>query len=527
MIQFASLRANVSQQALEILQHPDAVLHVGKSKDASEIYEVLGPKTGATRITVWKGHDDLWHCDDDHHGHANQDAPCIHLIVAFVRLQHIAMPNTAATVHRKGRDRAAERRAWRRMAKRFPEVLQAILEAGVPAIMATPKPEPEPKDKPEPGAEPDAAKEKGGHPKRDLRAVVHQAVMRVQQRVSFEASSGLDNPWGACCASTLERFHADPDSARIMEMLVALSTWPLHDLERRLDPDGTGLSPQHFRAYYDERYRRSNGKKKPKKSKLDKLPPNAVLSAVDLRRRAREAEAEAKRLASLLEKPRKHTWAFAEFLWGYESTAILSYHFQDSPFGEAPRFLALLERARFMLEVKEIGGDKAYDANYIFQYADYHGIEAHIKIRDTGIPTNSDHSKKYRKAAMLGSIMDPEGHEAKANLRNNAETGNAAFKARLGDEIYCKGRRRDGKKDATALQVEVGCMVLAWNIQRLIHMEERHPPTEDRPGVVVDFTEGAERLRSRPWRSLSDMERELRKRFPPKGEGGVREQWKP
>jgi hypothetical protein len=36
------------------------------------------------------------------------------------------------------------------------------------------------------------------------------------------------------------------------------------------------------------------------------------------------------------------------------------------------------------------------------------------------------------------SRIDPEGFAAKANRRNNAETGNYAFEAVLRDQIYSK-----------------------------------------------------------------------------------------
>jgi hypothetical protein len=48
---------------------------------------------------------------------------------------------------------------------------------------------------------------------------------------------------------------------------------------------------------------------------------------------------------------------------------IAAIYTSQSQFGEAPAFLSLLRKALTTLDVKEIGGDKAYDANYIYQFA--------------------------------------------------------------------------------------------------------------------------------------------------------------
>ena len=97
---------------------------------------------------------------------------------------------------------------------------------------------------------------------------------------------------------------------------------------------------QHFSAYFDERYHK------------------------DRRRQAERREDKKKD-----DGPRKHHWTFTEILWTYRYTMIAAIHTSQNQFGEAPVFLPLLRRAMTMLDVKEIGGDKAYDANYIYQFA--------------------------------------------------------------------------------------------------------------------------------------------------------------
>lgn len=48
---------------------------------------------------------------------------------------------------------------------------------------------------------------------------------------------------------------------------------------------------------------------------------------------------------------------------------IAALYAQPGPFGEAPRLLPLLERASIMLDLRELGADKAYNAYYIYEYA--------------------------------------------------------------------------------------------------------------------------------------------------------------
>lgn len=137
-----------------------------------------------------------------------------------------------------------------------------------------------------------------------------------------------------------------------------------------------------------------------------------------------------------------------------------------------------------MLEIKELGGDKAYDSNSIYRYAREHGIDAQIKVRNTPFPSYSTHKKKYRKAHMIAARLDPEGFAAKANRRNNAETGNHAFKATLGDQIY--------SKNATAQRSEILCMCIAYNLTRLVFLEIERD-------VEVDFAGGTQILQQTAW----------------------------
>ena len=82
---------------------------------------------------------------------------------------------------------------------------------------------------------------------------------------------------------------------------------------------------------------------------------------------------------------------------------------------------------------------------------------------------------------MLNARLDPKGFAAKANRRNNAETGNHAFKAILGDQIY--------SKSAQAQRCEILCMCIAYNLTRLVLFEAEHERE-------VDFQEGTSRLRA-------------------------------
>ena len=60
-----------------------------------------------------------------------------------------------------------------------------------------------------------------------------------------------------------------------------------------------------------------------------------------------------------------------------------------------------------MLDIEEVGGDKAYDANYISRYAKEHSIDARIKVRRGPIPSYCHHGKKYRKAHMIDAASTP------------------------------------------------------------------------------------------------------------------------
>ena len=140
-----------------------------------------------------------------------------------------------------------------------------------------------------------------------------------------------------------------------------------------------------------------------------------------------------------------------------------------------------------MLDIEEVGGDKAYDANYISRYAKEHGIDAQIKVRRGPIPSYCHHGKKYRKAHMIDARLDPEGFAAKVNRRNHAETGNHAFKAVLGDQIY--------RKNAQVQLGEILCMCIAYSLTRLVLLEAER-------NIDIDFRPGIEALQCKPWSSM-------------------------
>jgi hypothetical protein len=87
-------------------------------------------------------------------------------------------------------------------------------------------------------------------------------------------------------------------------------------------------------------------------------------------------------------------------------------------------------------------------------------------------------SKAYR-AYVHESRIDPEGYTAKANRRNNAETGNHAFRTILGDQIY--------SKSALAQRCKILCTCIAYNMIHLVLFEVER-------GADVDFAGRATRL---------------------------------
>mgnify|MGYP001614015125 CR=1 FL=1 len=430
---FRRLPRNMVQNTMRILGHEDAVLRVDRDH-----FEVLSLRTPSRRVKVHR-RDDLWRCRVDTDN--NQDRPCSHILAARVYAGELDLPNTAATVWKKTdekRDHSLETRAWEAVPTMFPELLKRLLEQGLP--VAAPPPV-----------------EIRGRPPKQTYPLVYQSIMRVAWRKSLRVSRGemlrVDheefNPYGSCGIATLSRFIANPATTTLLEKLLALTTWPARPYETIVHPDGTGLTEQHFGAYYDERYA-----KKEKKG------------------------------------PREHVWTYAEILWTYRYTMIAAIYAQQGPFGEAPWLIPLLERAALMLDMRELGGDKAYNSYAIDTYLAAHGIDSQIKVKANANPTYSSGKKKAYKRRVEEARLDPKGFAAKANRRNNAETGNHAFKAVLGDQVY--------SKNAIAQRNEILCMAIAYNLKRLVLLGLKE-------GVDVDFTGGAQVLAARPWVRLETV----------------------
>ncbi len=452
----ASLPRNMVQNAMKILALPDAVTR----KDVNH-YEVVSLRTPSRKVPVYR-RGDVWRCRSDKHN--TQENPCSHILAVLITNGEVERPNTAAAVWRKGlegRNKAAEVEAWRRVPTRLPEMLAELLRDGLPAIVDLDVI--------------DRVHAKG-RPSKPLFAQCYQAINRVAFRTSLATAEGsmslphhmLHNPYGPCSRSTISRFLNDHGTKLTMLKLLALTGWPAKPYETLFHPDGTGLTEQHFTSFFEEKHHR-----RPER--------------------------------------REHQWNYAVILWSYRYTLIAAMHTQRGPFGEAPWLIPLLERARLMFDVGEVGGDKAYNAYYIDAYAASQGIESQVKVKDNANPTYSNARKKDYKRRVEASRIDPEGFAAKANRRNNAETGNHAFKAILGAEVYNKGHHdpKTGRLEFTSRRNEILCMAIAYNLTRLVFLEVEQ-------GIRVSFAGGAQVLQTQPWRHLEDLYDAYKGRSTPK-----------
>ena len=421
---------------LRILDHEDAVHKVDPDH-----WTVVSLKTPSRRVKVYRV-GDTFRCRSDPPN--SQEQPCSHILAVLIYEGIEQLPNSAAHVYKKSnepRDHGLEARAWQQVPKRLPDYLARLLNAGLPVI------------------EPQPDLHKRGRPFKRLYPQVYQAIIRVAERMNLNANAGLmatpnhvaHNPYGGISRSSMSRFLMAPTTREYLEKLLLLTLWPARPYEGLVHPDGTGLTEQRFTAFYEEKYQ-------------------------------------------VRKEWREHKWTFAEFLWTYRYTMIAGCYAQQGPFGEAQWLLPLLERALVMLDVKELGGDKAYVANYVFEYARAHGIEPQIKLKANANPGKSNHTNKAYKRTVHQSRIDPEGYAAKANRRSNAEAGNHAFKAFLGDQIY--------SRDDVAQVNEILCMCIAYNLARLVYLSMDQE-------VEIDFTQGAAVLAKTPWTPLDVLHRTM------------------
>jgi hypothetical protein len=433
---WSRLHRSLVKNTLAILDHEDAVQRLDPDH-----WSVVSLKTPSRRVNVYRI-GDQFRCRSD--PKLNQDQPCSHILAVLVYEGLEELPNTADQVWKKsnaGRDHGLEARAWQLVPTLLPDYLARLLRAGLPVI------------EPKPGLA------KRGRPFKPLYPQVYQAVIRVAERMNLNANAGLmqtpnhlaHNPYGGVSRNTLSKFLIDSATREYLEKLLLLTLWPARPYEHLVHPDGTGLTEQRFSAFFEEKY--------------------------------------------LVRKEwREHKWTFAEFLWTYRYTMIAGCYAQQGPFGEAQWLLPLLERALIMLDVKELGGDKAYVAHYIFEYARSKGIEPQIKLKANANPRYSGRHNRAYKRTVEAARLDPEGYAAKANRRSNAEAGNHAFKAFLGDRLY--------SRDPTAQVNEILCMCIAYNLARLVYLSEAQ-------GVDIDFAGGAEQLSKADWKSLDVLHRTM------------------
>lgn len=90
--------------------------------------------------------------------------------------------------------------------------------------------------------------------------------------------------------------------------------------------------------------------------------------------------------------------------------------------------------------------------------------------------------------------VEPDRSRPSAHVdRSEAEGGNHAFKAVLGDQVY--------SRNDIAQRNEILCMCIAYNLTRLIYLSLDQ-------GIEVDFT-GAEALAGAEWVSLEVLHKSL------------------
>jgi hypothetical protein len=491
------------RNALRIWDHEDAVRKV----DADH-WDVLSLNTPGRRVRVYRRGDEI-RCTSDKRikagdakgGHYTQDRPCAHIVVVLLYEGILERPNTADTVWQKGKDgrrQGVEAEAWRSVPARVPEIMAKLLRQGLPVI-APEQPQP------------------NGRPRAPTFALAYQAVMRCFERGGLYTSQGrMATPTHrqhtprALSVATICRFltgktgleakqpqapsRVNPDE--VLEKLLALSSSPARPYESIFHPDGTGLTEQRFSSYFDERYA-----KDVRKQKANRDAKRSLQKDTDAAPQAKQRESA---------KPRLHQWTYTEILWTYRYTLIAALYSQQGPFAEAQWAIPLMERARLMLQPTEFGADKAYNAYYLDAYLAARGIDSQIKVKENANPGRSNARKKAYKRRVERAQLDPEGFAARANRRNNAETGNHAFKAIVGDQIY--------SKDARAQRNEILCMAIAYNLTRLVYLEVER-------GIEVDFAEGARLLAAAKWERLEALHARHRAELPSKMRGAQRPEW--
>ncbi len=431
------LPRNMVANTMKILSHEDAIHKLDPDR-----FDVYSLRTPSRRVRV-RRRGDQWKCASDKRN--SQDQPCSHILAVLIFEGVVEMTTQAATVYRKSdtpRDQASEEEACRRLQTQLPELLGQLLREGLAVI-----------------EEPEEPNPLGGRPRAPLFGLLYQSIMRVAFRQNLRVSQGgmrtadnlKHNPYGGFSRSCISKFLADPKTTEILEKLLALTTWPAKPYETLVHPDGTGLTEQRFTAFFEEKHHKKSER-------------------------------------------REHQWNFAEILWTYRYTMIAAIHSQQGPFGEAPWLLPLLERARLVLDLRELGGDKAYTAYYIHEYAARHGIEPQIKLKKNATTSGKGLRAKAYRQAVHESRLDPEHYAAKANRRNNAEAGNHAFKAFLGDQIF--------SKEPTAQRNEILCMCIAYNLARLVYLGVER-------GIQIQFAGGAQVLAEAEWKDLDALYRTM------------------
>jgi hypothetical protein len=382
-----------------------------------------------------------------------------------MRLGLVDRTNTSASAVQKSdtpRNHALEERAWEAVPTEVPRLLARLLDDALPLL--TPPPEADPR---------------GGRPRVPLRAILYQAIMRVAWRQSLRSIRGdmrsvehlALNPHGGVSRSTLSRFLKDPSSTELLEKLLAITTWPASPYEFVAHVDATGLTEEHFTAFYEEK-------------------------------RQQELRQSAKRLAEKGLKappvvPRSHAWNYAEILWTYRYTLVAAVYSQRGSFGEVPWSVPLLRRAALTLDIKEFGADKAYNAYYLDAYLDRHGIASQMIPRaDAVVSGKHDTDSGPFRARIRWSHEDPRGFARRAYRRENAEGGNHAYKSFLGDQLYSKVSKRD--PDGVAQRNETLCMTIAYNLNRLVLLGIDQ-------GIQIQFAGGAKRVAESRWESLSEL----------------------
>jgi transposase len=156
----------------------------------------------------------------------------------------------------------------------------------------------------------------------------------------------------------------------------------------------------------------------------------------------------------------KKDWLKLHCCIGVNTHVITALEITDRTSNDMNHFIPVLEATRKNFNVEKVMADKAYSSMHHFAYTELNGIDAYIPFRDNAKGVSRNSTAIWERMYHYFNLNREEFLQ-NYGRRENVESAFHSLKSKFGSSLK--------SKSPTALKNEALCIVIGYNLTRVIH----------------------------------------------------------